>query len=447
MSKHQVANHKGKIAFFLVLIILVGMGTKQYKNRREFLAQDLQKIAYEVNQMEISARYTTDTKDINQEIQGTVKRLQIYNDVIYRDLNFFEKKRLKDTEYKLYISPYVSIMQEKLRYRKELGYWEDVDEEVYNRYSKKVIDLLYFIEKENFKMRGLDIDNENVEKNETISLLLSQVNADELATKYYELNELAALYVKYTELPENINIQDAGEIKSILDKIYEEMEGHKISTKNVSKLIMEDSIYRNIQITSKGHTYDIEVEAIYGRITKLRHQYQHDMKKDEMQKVYSEEEVRKVVEKIFGSHGEYKIHYMEKSKNFSSDATYYSYEILPFYNGYPLYFQHVIPEIHFSAYDFSAILFMGEQQIPTKAEMGETKIVFEKEEALKEVFNKQKEYMIKKYDSDITMESFTYEQTAYVQSFATGRYDIVHIYTYGENKNPLYIHAMTGIGE
>ena len=432
------------ITICTVTLIALLMFTYQYYRSREFVAQDLEKLAQQINMidMRIDENYKPRSSD-SYIVYDTIHNIQDFHDVIYRDMNLFERHKYESLDHHFYLSWFVSGMHEKLALRNDIGYWNSLDDEVYNRYISFTETLLYIIEKEEFRLRGMELDGDWSDKNK-LNAFFSKLDIDSISDAYYNLNMLAATYVLYDCLPDDIQLLDGDVLSQKLAPIF----GNATYTFN--RLNSQGLIMNGLAITGRIESNElnnfIKIDSVNGKILAIQ-DGQTQYEKGKEQEVYDIEDVRSILNMIFGKNFDYQIRYLEESNTFSSNRPYYSYEIIPFYNNFPFYYPNNPSEIHFSRYSINEFSVFETSFLPTISEIGETELNFEQIIALNNVLIKQKSYIDDFLGYEAVVEDFKYQKTAFVKSTATSHYDLMHVYINSKTDSTLFIHTETGIAE
>lgn len=435
----------------IVVTIVAGVFIKQYKNNRNYLSQDLLKLGSEINIIRMySADSNTDNDYSIAVIREALVNLNKLHTFARRDLNFIETKKYNQLDNQFFLNGSIIDMHTKLKLRKQTGYWGTVDEEVYKRYVKLSDDMLYLIEKERFELDGRDIEEEAATEDSfrKFKSFIAILDVKAINDMYKELNELANCYVRYTQLPEDVTIMTKEEIIKILkNKFGEDIEVEFPSYGN-NNIKAFNGLYEDITIVGEDYSLRVSIDAYKGYINPIMSRNNSNAPEEES--AYEIKTVNEIIKRIFDDKADYQITSIKNTDRYQNDTEeFYSYQVVPFYYGYPIYYGNGKPEIYIDQNNIKAIHYFGPEITPSIEEIGETKITYNEEDALINALENQIDSMKKKFDGELNLSNFKYNKTAYIKSFATGKYDMMHIYDYdySENEEQLYIHAENGIVE
>lgn len=455
VSTHKSKNKKSLITSILIIsiIIIFLISVSNYHHNRKYnMSNDLTHISFEINRIVMAAKGSNKSVDLYYDINENMQSLQDLHNILYRDLNFFEKINYEKTSNQFFLSYKISDLYKKLVVRNRMGYWNPLDDEVYSKFVSLTEELLWLLETEDSRISGR---NENGDKLSftDLRIVLANLDVKKISDKYRELNELANCYVMYGKLPEDINLLSESEVINLLkEKFDDENINVEFPSYGMDNAKAVDGIYEHIELKGEGYRLLISVDAHTGQ---LYYSHGHNYEDSDNSFIVAKEDdvegAQAILHRLFDKEANYKIKYKGLNYNMESDIDYCSYEIIPQYFGYEIYYRYVKPIIYLKKNNIKEIDLYHNIIMPLSiAEIGEREINYNEEEALEYVVQTQMDYLEKLYGTTVGESQFQYIKTAYIKSFATGKYDLVHIYNlvntsdYNEKDSQLMIHTSNG---
>lgn len=426
-------NKKSLITSILTIsiIVMVLMFISKYHHNRKYnMSNDLTRISFEIHKIVMESENANEMTVPIDPLFQTLESLQEFHNILYRDLNFFEKMNYERTNNQFFLSFKINDLNNKLITRKRMGYWNDLDDEVYSSFVNLSKELLWLMETENFKISGRDENGDELEFSD-LRILFANLDVKKISNKYKELNELANCYVMYGKLPKDVVLLSESEVTDLLkEKFSDENIKVQFPSYGIDNAKAVDGTYEHIELTGEGYRLLVSVDAYTGMIYYSHgHTYGDSNSSFIVAKESDKEEVQSILNKLFDKEANYKIKYKGINYNMESAIEYYSYEFIPQYYGYEIYYKNAKPGIYININNIKDIGFYHNINIPSSiTEIGEREINYNKEEALEYVVQTQEDYLKKLYGDKVIESQFQYIKTAYIKSFATGKYDLVHIY-------------------
>lgn len=434
------------VAIVIAVIILIQSIYQYHDHRYFYLSGDIEFVKMEFNTLIINAAMSNREDYYRYKLDmGVMNNLQQHFSELQRDLNWFEKRKYDDTKNQFFLSFEIRNMIIKLAENKRMGYWDELDQEVYERLGGLMKDFQILLDKESFRISGVD-DNGEPLSFRPFKILTASLDVETISEGLQELNELATCYVKYDELPENIALLTEEDIENILSGKL----GNDDLVVEIPDYIQRNSKsfnceYQHIRAIGDGFDITAAVDAVNGSITYLINHSRMDSTYSDFD--YDDEIIKKNVQRMFDRECSYNLEYKGLNYKIHSDRDYHSYVIIPAYYGYEVYNKIGETLLQVATNDINVIRFNDDTMPSTPSDIGELEINFDKNEALKYVFDTQFDYIISKFEINLNASDFNYYKTALVKSFATGKYDLTHIYKHRENGYELYIHTANGMME
>ena len=434
------------VAIAIAVIILIQSTYKYYNNRYFDLSGDIEFINMEFNTLITNAAMSNREDYYRYKLDmGLMNNMQQHFSKLQRDLNWFEKRRYDKTENQFFLSFEIRNMIIKLSENKRMGYWDELDQEVYERLGGLMKAFQILLDEESFRISGIEDDGEH-SSFRIFRILTASLDIEAISEGLRDFNELAACYMKYDELPENIDLLTEEDIENILreklgnDDIVVEIPDY--AQRNTKAYKCE---YQLVRAIGDGFDITATVDAVNGSITYLVNHSRINSTESDFD--YDDKIIKEKVQTMFDSEGNYSLEYKGLNYKIHSDRDYYSYVIIPKYYGYQVYSKIGEIVMQIATDNINGIRFNDHSILSSLSDIGELDINYDENEAIEYVFDTQLDYIINKFGINLAVSDFSYQKTALVKSFATGKYDLNHIYKHKDNGFELYIHTVNGMVE
>ncbi len=433
----------GKIGIALLILVII-LSLKYVNNRKNYLVSDLQDLAYTVSRIVFDA---SDSNRVQQESDieeaNVYKMLEVNISNLQRDMNALEKKRLSDTDNGLYLSYNVVEMYWKLVERKRTGYWNDLDEEVHERFVNYSKDLLRMVEEEGQLVKG---ERNNTDAN-VFRAFFYIVDIERISNHFQQLNELASAYGTYSSLPEDMTLMTIEEVEDdIRERFGDGVLEVEISERTARNILAWDCLYNDVKVTTSTGRGRVNYNACYGTIEGIDAVNFYDEQRIDDGVFLDAAWAERTLQHYLALNAHYEI--IDKGLNYkihSSLSDYKVYEFIPYYYGYPVYFGGMSSLLQVEVGNEKNINIVSDEFIKSDEQIGSVEENYSYVEALAYAFENEQEIIERRNGLGVTNEDFKYIETALDLSFLSGKYDLMHIYKLKENGRVLRIHASNGI--
>ncbi|MGM0834727.1 MAG: zf-HC2 domain-containing protein [Bacillota bacterium] len=254
-------------------------------------------------------------------VHRAVNQLFVDSIAIEEHLNFIEKHQLNNTEYYLSINTSnFNSMLEILQFRFDQGMWSVTDEEAYKAIHQYFDELNQMSTKQYQKFKH------------GYSSYFVALDVEEFDQFYKNINILSDSYTRFHKLPGELQPMGEKELAKQVAYIFGVPEG-KVELKKESPLNGNPYTY---QFNIEGK-FDGLIDGLNGQVLEV-HSYPTGLDDPTLSRKETEEKVKNHVKKIYGSNLAYDLVPMGvNANNTSKDYKLYSFNIVPKYNGYPLY--------------------------------------------------------------------------------------------------------------
>jgi hypothetical protein len=407
-----------KIALCFAAVILISILLSSYSVSRVYLRADISSYAGKLHTLDNHLKYLKNSPEDDVEWRRKYNNLaqqmviDIDNEfkIFYRNLNFIERRSLKQFVDSHIFREDIYRLISTLHHRSYNGYWSDKDEKVYRLLKDEMENLI----------------PELVTEGNRANSRYYIINAKKLEERLSEISRLAHMYVTYNELPGDKNPL----AKEILRERISYILDDSITLGDIGSYREE----RHFRIKGKGETRPgiVKVEAYTGTILSYNNP-NTAYSREPVGVATASETARKFALRNFGTGFDIQL----KQTGNSENKDRYAFEFEPTFGGYKILYQgHIVVDAHNNKVSY----YFHTSNLNSLPKVEELKIDIKYH--WKDGLNNNEVIHI------IDRESYQYKDTIFIKSLFSGEYVLVHEYveriSSGFESQKLYINTSTG---
>lgn len=427
--KNKITIRRLQTLLIVITICFVFYWFGNYKQKRFNLSNDLNKLYHNLYQISHHIDYVkNDYPDININVFTRIEMLIAQNESITRQLNLIESRKLNNTENHLFFNYEFNYLLNVLHDRYINNLWSEKDEEVYTRVKRIFDDMFIYFESNNQKFHK--------------SVLLSIIDLSILSGYYKELNELETCYLRYSKLPEEINLLSDEELESSIEK--------QLGLESVEIEIQD---YQRKNITSHSWSYDCEVIAeasknnilsdhhwrltvdlVTGNILNISYsRFDNEFENlDKISQFEMDNKIKDVLKNLISSEFNYSIEYKGINYNYNSNIQWhkvYSYNVKAYYNSFEIDTRAYENIINFNVY--TGQIHSIHSFLQPRYEFGNSDVVIP--------YDKCNELLSRNLSYNDVLEDYKYTKTVFRHTDLTNKYELFHVFRNVDNNREIFI--------